>query len=106
MPQPPTQRMEQLRRMLERNPTDAFLLYAMGLEHKKAGETSEAIEFLKKVIQVDPGYCYAYHQLGLVHESLGDLDQARQSYRDGIAAATKAGDAHARGEIEEALSMI
>jgi tetratricopeptide (TPR) repeat protein len=99
-------RLEQLRRMLERNPNDAFLLYAIALEHKKLGESRQAIEFLDKVVQVDPGYCYAYHQRGLVYELLGDLESARRSYREGIEAATKANDAHARGEIEAALGMI
>ena len=99
-------RMEQLRRMLERSPSDAFLLYAIALEHKKAGESREAIEFLDKVILADPAYCYAYHQRGLVYELLGDLEAARRSYRHGIEAAEKANDAHARGEIEAALSLI
>jgi Tfp pilus assembly protein PilF len=98
--------MEQLRRMLDHNPNDAFLLYAIALEYKKAGESREAIEFLDKVIQVDPAYCYAYHQRGLVHELLGDLEAARRSYRQGIEVALKANDAHARGEIEAALSLI
>ena len=101
-----TPRMEQLRRMLERSPNDAFLLYGIALEYKKAGDSPQAIEFLNKVVQADPGYCYAYHQRGLVYESLGDLESARGSYREGIAAATRVNDAHARGEIEAALNMI
>ena len=101
-----TPRMEQLRRMLERDPNDPFLLYAIALEHKKAGDATQAIEFLNKVVQVDPGYCYAYHQRGLTYESLGDLEAARRAYREGIEAATRKGDAHARSEIEGALAMI
>lgn len=98
--------MEQLRRLLERSPNDTFLLYAIALEHKKAAESREAIEFLDRVLKVDPLYCYAYHQRGLVYELLGDVELARQSYREGIEAAVKANDAHARGEIEAALSLI
>ena len=101
-----TPRMEQLRRMLERSPEDAFLLYAIALEYKKAGDAPQAIEYFDKVVAVDPAYCYAYHQRGLVYELLGDLQSARRSYREGIQAATKANDTHARGEIEAALSMI
>ena len=44
--------------------------------------------------------------LGLVHESQGDNDAAKAAYREGIAAAIRKGDDHARGEIEAALSMI
>ena len=92
--------------MLARDPNDAFLLYGIALEHKKLGDPAAAIEFLDRVIAIDPGYCYAYHQKGLVNESTGDVDAAKAAYRDGIAAAEKKGDAHAREEISAALSMI
>ena len=105
-PSSPTPRMQQLLRLLEREPNDAFLLYGLALEHKKANDLNAAIEYLNRVIQVDPGYCYAYHQRGLAYESLGDLESARRSYREGIEAAARKGDAHARSEIEGALSMI
>jgi hypothetical protein len=36
----------------------------------------------------------------------GDLTAARQAYTEGITAATKSGDAHARSELEGALSML
>jgi len=102
----PTDRMTKLQRMLEKTPGDAFLLYGIALEYKKIGDSEHAIEYLNKVVGVDPGYCYAYHQRGLVYESLGDIDSAKRSYREGVQAAIKSGDAHARGEIEGALQMI
>ena len=92
--------------MLEKQPNDAFLLYGIALEYKKADQKSEALEYLDRVIGVDPGYCYAYHQKGLIHESNGSTEAARQAYRDGIAAAVRKGDDHARGEIEAALEML
>lgn len=98
--------MAQLQRMLQKTPDDPFLLYGIAMEHKKAGHADQAIEFFNRVLERDPGYCYAYHQRGLVHESTGDMDAARQSYREGIAAARKKGDAHAADEIEAALSEL
>ena len=92
--------------MLEKQPGDTFTLYAIALEHKKAGDAARALEFLDRVIQFDPGYCYAYHQKGLVFESLGDTSAAGDAYRAGIDAATRKGDLHAKGEIEAALQMI
>jgi len=106
MEQATTPRLEKLRKMLERTPQDTFLLYGIALEYKKIGDAGRAIDYLDKVVAVDPAYCYAYHQRGLVHESLGDMEAAKRAYREGIAAATRAGDAHARGEIEGALQMI
>ena len=99
-------RMRQLQRMLERQPDDPFLLYGVAMEHKKAGDAAGALEYLGRVTQKDPNYCYAYYQRGLVHESQGDTDAARRAYQEGIAASDRAGDAHARGEIEAALEML
>jgi tetratricopeptide (TPR) repeat protein len=102
----PGQRMQQLQRMLERTPDDPFLLYGIALEFKKAADLPHALEYLDKTIAADAGYCYAYFQRGQVYESLGNIDSAKKSYLDGIEAAGKKGDAHARSELEGALSMI
>jgi len=99
-------RLQKLQAMLEREPNDTFLLYGIALEHKKANRVADAVAFFDKVIQLDPGYCYAYHQKGLTHEQAGNIAAAKQAYRDGMAAARKKGDEHARQEIEAALSLL
>ena len=92
--------------MLEKSPSDPFLLYGIAMEHKKAGDNVRALEFLDRTIATDPGYCYAYYQQGQVREMAGDEPGARQAYHAGIVAATRKGDAHARGEIEGALELL
>ena len=99
-------RMRQLQKMLQSQPDDPFLLYGVAMEHKKAGDPGAALEFLRQVTARDPNYCYAYYQQGLVHESQGDKESARRAYLDGIQASERAGDAHAKGEIEAALEML
>jgi tetratricopeptide (TPR) repeat protein len=99
-------RMQQLEKMLEREPNDPFLLYGLALEHKKGSNVPRAIELLQQVIQVDPGYCYAYYQLGQIHAANGDVPAAKRIYEQGIAAAGKKGDAHAAGEIGAALAEL
>ena len=99
-------RMEQLEKMLEREPNDPFLLYGLALEHKKTADLPRAIELLQQVIQVDPGYCYAYYQLGQIHTASGDVPAAKRVFEQGIAAARKKGDAHAAEEISGALAEL
>jgi Flp pilus assembly protein TadD len=101
-----TPRLAQLHKLLAAGPDDAFLLYALALEHRKLQNLVQAMEFLDRTLQVDPNYCYAYYQKGQVYESQGDQESARQSYRQGIDAAVRVGDAKARGELEAALSAI
>ena len=102
----PSARMGKLLSMLQKQPNDTFLLYGLAMEYKKADDAPSALSHLDRVLALDPGYCYAYHQKGLIYESQDDLESARRSYREGIAAATTKGDAHARDEIAAALQMI
>src|SRR5688572_23664913 len=105
MPTTTSDRMRQLQQMLEKTPADPFLLYGIAMEHKKAGDNAKAVEFFDRTLQIDPGYCYAYYQRGQVLEMSGDEDAARRAYLEGIEAAKKSGDAHARTELEAALDL-
>ena len=98
--------MTKLQHMLQKEPHDAFLLYAMALEYKKIGSYHQALQYLGRVLQQDAGYCVAYLQCGQVHELTGDLNAARDAYRTGIAAAKKKGDSHAAEEMQSALEAI
>ena len=99
-----TNRIEQLRIMLEKDPNDPFLLYGIGMEYKKQGDFASAIEYFRRAIAADGGYCYAYYQMGQVYEAAGDVNAARGAYAEGIAAARKVGDGHAESEIAGALA--
>ena len=101
-----TDRMQKLQSMLEKDPGDPFLYFAMGMEHKKAGETAAAVEWFGRTLEKDPGYCVAYHQAALAYEDGGEIENAKKMYREGIAAARKKGDDHAAAEMEGALAMI
>jgi Tfp pilus assembly protein PilF len=106
VPTATTQRMRQLEQMLQRQPDDPFLLYGMAMEFKKADQPRQALDYFDRVLRRDPNYCYAYYQRAQVHESLGDVDAAKRSLREGVEAADRAGDGHARQEIEAALALL
>lgn len=99
-------KLQQLQQMLQRLPNDTFLLYGIAMEYKKASDWKSAVEYFDRAIASDANYCYAYFQKGQVNELAGDIEAAKRAYQDGITAARRAGDAHALGEIEGALSMI
>jgi Tfp pilus assembly protein PilF len=102
----PSQRMTRLQAMLEKQPDDAFLLYSLGMEYKNAGDPAAALEWFDRTLSADPNYCYAYFQKGQTHESAGDAEAAKRAYREGVEAAKRSGDEHARGELQGALEMI
>lgn len=106
MSSPSSEKLQKLTGMLDRMPNDTFLLYAIAMEYRKLGAAPQALEFLQRTIAVDPDYAYAYFQRGQVFEDTGDTESAKAAYRDGIAAADRKGDAHARNELAQALQLI
>jgi Tfp pilus assembly protein PilF len=101
-----SERMQKLETMLAKDSSDPFLLFAMGMEHKKLGNTAAAVDWFRKTLEKDPGYCVAYHQSALTFEDAGDFESAKRAYREGIEVARKKGDHHAADEMQAALSLI
>lgn len=101
-----SERLEKLQAMLANSPNDPFLLYAAGMEYKKAGEYVRAVEYFRRTIAADAKYCYAYFQAGQTYELAEDTAAAKNAYKEGIAAAQMSGDAHAQSEIQTALDMM
>jgi hypothetical protein len=101
-----TARKQQIESMLAEEPNDSFLRYALAMEHVSAGEDLDAADCLSKLMQMDPGYVPAYLQAGRVLIRLGRDSQAGEVLRLGIAAANRAGDSHAAGEMTGFLEEI
>jgi len=101
-----SEKLNKLFSLLDKQPTDTFLLYGIGLEYKKLGDEKKAVEYLDRTIAVDANYCYAYFQKGQILEKSEDVAGARAAYNAGILAARRCGDAHAEGELSGALSML
>ena len=100
------ERLEQLLKLYEADPSDPFLTYGIALEHAKAGRHDEAVVWLDKTLALDGQYCYAYYQKARMYSETGRDEQARQAVEAGMAAAKLAGDEHAHSELAELLASI
>ena len=92
-------RMDQLRKMLDAEPDDAFLLYAMGQELHSAGDAESAEAHFAKCIEADPDHSYAYFHRAVMLDALGRRDDAIDVAREGEKAAQRVGDNKARAEL-------
>jgi tetratricopeptide (TPR) repeat protein len=99
-------RLELLKQLVEQNPADGFTRYGLALEYANTGDLEQAITEFDQLLHHNPNYAYGYFQRGKALEKLGRIEEARATYRDGTEAAGRAGDAHARGEIQGALDML
>ena len=105
MPAPPS-RIEMLQAFIAQKPRDPFPRYALALEYKNAGRLEEAQAAFTELSGIDPAYVPAYLHAGNVLVALGRREDARATYQAGITVATRAGDTHARGELEGALAAL
>lgn len=99
-------RLEQLQEMLQKEPLDPFLNYAIALEHAKAGSVAKAISIIEEIIARDENYLGAYYQLGKYYEETGQKEKAISAYRKGIAIAKKQDNRKTLGELSTALMLL
>lgn len=92
--------------MVAERPADSFLRYGLAMEYRNAGDPEAAMGEFRALVAANPAYTAAHYQGGQTLERLGRRDEARQWYLEGIAAATRQGDAHARDEIQAALGSL
>jgi tetratricopeptide (TPR) repeat protein len=95
-----------LKAFIAQRPSDPFPQYGLALEHKNAGQLEEAWGAFAALMEKHPTYTAAYLHAGNTAVALGRIEDARAVYTRGVEASAKAGDAHARGELEGALAAL
>ena len=58
--------------------------YNKGLEHTKAGNWDEAIDYLNKALAENPKHVNSHNALGKVYHKKGDIDAARRCWRTAL----------------------
>lgn len=101
-----SQRLAKLETFFAAEPSDSFVLYALAQEHAKLGQLATAIQWYDRCLEVDPASCYAYFHKAQVQITLGDQSGAKATLTLGVAAATKAQDSKALGEIRGLLDEL
>jgi len=99
-------RLEILKKMVAQNPGDSFSRYGLAMEYRNSGDLAAAKEEFSALMQLDPDYVPAYFHGGQTLERMSQLEEARAVYQQGIEAAQRKGDHHARGELQGALDLL
>jgi Tfp pilus assembly protein PilF len=99
-------RLELLKNLVAQNPRDSFSRYGLAMEYRNSGDLEAAMSEFRSLIAADPDYVAAYFHGGQTLERLGRQEEARDLYRNGLEAAGRKGDHHARGEIQAALDLL
>jgi len=99
-------RIETLKSMLREDPRNNLARYGLAMEYLKAGTLEEAAGEFRALLEINENYVAAYFHGGQTLEKMGRVDEAREWYLRGIEASTRAGDGHARSELQAALEML
>jgi thioredoxin-like negative regulator of GroEL len=97
---------KQLEQLLESDPDDVFLQYALAKACVSDGDLETGLSKFQTVIDGHPEYVPAYFQKGQALAEQGRTDEARAIVTQGIQAARKAGDRHAESEMTEFLEAL
>lgn len=97
---------QQIAKLLESDPQDPFLLYAMAQEQLKQGDLPRALEFFDRAAAANPDDAYTYFHKARTLGLMGRRAEQADTLRAGIAVARRTGDGKALGELEFALDEL
>jgi predicted Zn-dependent protease len=100
------QRLEAFRTFVQARPEDPFTRYALAMHLRSMGRLAEAVEAFTELTARTPDYIPTWLMLGQTLEAAGRDGEAVSAYQDGMAAAARRQDLHARGELEAALEAL
>lgn len=98
-------RFEKLLELLDQQPDDLFLQYALGMEFLGMGKTDDAQNQFRAIIAADSQHVASYYQLAKLVE-LTNQAEAIQLYERGLAQAQKKNDLKTINEFRTALDEL
>jgi predicted Zn-dependent protease len=99
-------RRQKLEEFLVRNPTDAFTLYGLAIECINTDDFPSAESHFRTLLQSNPDYVPGYQMYAQTLAQQNRSDEAKSILSQGIQAATRSGNQHARSEMEALLCEL
>jgi len=99
-------RLERLHGMLEEDPKDSFLLFALAKEYEKMNDVDLAISYYEDLVKNDSNYTGVYYHLGAAYQSKGNKAKAVEIYKTGIEICKQVKDQHALSELKTVLMNL
>lgn len=95
-----------LEKFVEKNPGDAFARYGLAMECMKEGDLAAAEAQFKQLLSDHADYLPSYYQFGRMLALANRVSEARETFSAGIVGAIRAGEEHARQELQAALDEL
>jgi len=99
-------RRQMLEEFVAEKPDDAFSRYGLAMECMNSGDPGAADTHFRALLEHNADYIPAYLMYGQLLARESRTGEAKQILSDGIAAAAKKGDQHARSEMETLFNEL
>lgn len=103
---PEMNRLEMLTQMVKENPADAFSRYGLAMEYANSGDAEEALGHFSALLAAHPDYSAGYFMAAQTLAKIGRIEEAKTYLRNGIGAAARTGNAHAKSEMQSMLAEL
>ncbi len=100
------QRLGKLIKMLQNEPSDTFILFALAKEYQQMEHYETANKYFQLLKSTDPDYIGLYFHLAKNYEAINKLEEAVNTYKQGILIAKKLKDVHAESELKNELTNL
>jgi tetratricopeptide (TPR) repeat protein len=94
-----------LRSLLQEDPNDPFLLFALAKEWEKH-DSQKAIEYYLQLKSAAPEYLALYYHLGQLYHDLDLNEQAKDMLKAGLKIAKQQKDKKTEGELQQLLLNV
>jgi tetratricopeptide (TPR) repeat protein len=101
-----TDRLSLLIQYLDKDPDDAFVNHALGLEYLKRLDKVKALFHFEQVISKHPGQLGTYYHLGNLYAEMGNRDKAIEILKAGIELAKEQKNSRTLSELQFALEQL
>jgi tetratricopeptide (TPR) repeat protein len=99
-------RIAMLQQLLTEHPNEALPRYSLAMEYSNAGQVESALAEFDKLLELHPEYANGYFMAAQTLAKTGKTDVAKEYLRNGIRAAGRARNMHARVEMEDMLAEL
>jgi len=89
-------RVTMLKEILSQNPADKFARYGLAMEYSQSGQIEDALREFEALLKSDPDYSAAYFMAAQTLARENRIPEARKMLTDGIVAASRTNNEHAR----------
>jgi len=99
-------RRQKLEEFLAQNPNDAFSRYGLAMECAREGDLAAAESHFRMLIESNPNYVPGYQMYAQTLAQNERRNDAKSVLAQGIEAAIRQGNQHARSEMETLLAEL